>query len=471
MLVLLIVTVVPVLAQAVTPEAAQKYRLKDVPDDHWAAGAVYDLVNLGVTKGYPDGTYRGNKPITRFETAIFLSKLAKALDGEDLKTELKAVRDQIAEIKSAPKESLRVSGGYEGIWKVGNILSSATANRGGVASYRLVATAAREFSDSADIKINLDTMDYGYLDDGSTGQTGRGMLAADLLDMESNLKLDLASLRLTNPVNLKLTYGPGPKQHQTDPTGILPSEVGVVYWRPETGISLSTSLLGATVTGGYYSLQGRTLEVDGRINNSWVNGSVSYVFERLNSLKVELAGDYISKGLMSADDRTIKARVGLLAPLGKKAEAETTVALGHAPSRMMVAGRLSLNDPWDTGTVMTVRAAKVGSEYINDRIADSRLYDLAGYDYFERPLENGTVNIGGELVQQVSDRAKLIGKGDLRLSGDYKYEGAKARLTAQGSILYNVAPNVNLETAYRVYQDKSLNDTSDLAAFGLQYRF
>ncbi|HVN67192.1 MAG TPA: hypothetical protein VMT55_02385, partial [Candidatus Sulfotelmatobacter sp.] len=353
----------------------------------------------------------------------------------------------------------------------GNLLSSSTTNRGGVASYRLTVNAAREFSDSADFKLNLDTMDYGYLDDGSTGQTGRGMLAADLLDMESNLKLDLSSLNINQPVNLKLTYGPGPKQHLTDPTGILPSEVGVVYWRPETGVNLSTNLLGATVTGGYHSVQGSTLEVDGRINTSWVNGSVSYVFERLNSLKVELAGDYISKGLLSSDDRTIKARVGLLAPLGKKAEAETTVALGHDPSRMMVAGRFSLNDPWDTGTVMTIRAAKIGSEYIDDQMANSRLYDLAGYDNFERPFENGTVNIGGELVQQVSDRTKLVGKGDLRLSSNYKYEGDKARLTAQGSILYNVAPNVDLETAYRVYQDKSLNDTSDLAAFGLQYRF
>jgi len=137
---------------------------------------------------------------------------------------------------------------------------------------------------------------------------------------------------------------------------------------------------------------------------------------------------------------------------------------------MMVKGSFSLKDPLDTGTVITVKAAKIGAQYIDERFAAEQL-DLAGLDSFDRPLENGTVNFGGELVQTVSDRAKLIGKGDIRLSGDYKYQGDKARLTAQGGIEYNLAPNVDLDAAYRVHQDKGTGDTSDLAAVGLLYRF
>ena len=75
------------------------------------------------------------------------------------------------------------------------------------------------------------------------------------------------------------------------------------------------------------------------------------------------------------------------------------------------------------------------------------------------------------MVQSVSDKVKLIGKGDVRLGGDFKYEGSKARATGQGGISYNLAPNVNFDAAYRVYQDKLSGDTSDLAAVGLLYRF
>jgi hypothetical protein len=334
--------------------------------------------------------------------------------------------------------------------------------------------ATKELSDAANIRINLDTMDYGYFDDGSTGKPGRGMLASELLDIESNLKLDLSVLRLENPVDLKLTYGPGAKRHLTDPTGVFPSEVGVTYWRPDTGIEATTNLFGAKVLGGYYAVQGETLDTSGKINTSWITGAMSYTFNRLamlNSLKVDLTGDYISKGLFSSTERSVKAKVDLLAALGGRAKAATTVGLAKKPSGMMVAGSLSLEDPLDTGTVVTIKAAKIGSEYIDPTRFAAEQFDLAGYDSFYRPLENGTVNVGGELVQSVTDRAKLIGKGDLRLGGDYRFEGPKARITAQGGIRYDIAPNVNLDAAYRVFKDKATNDTSDMAAFGLMYRF
>jgi len=64
--------------------AVAEFKFKDLPDDHWAASAVYDLVRMGVTKGYPDGTFRGNKKISRYETAVFLSKLATVIEAENI---------------------------------------------------------------------------------------------------------------------------------------------------------------------------------------------------------------------------------------------------------------------------------------------------------------------------------------------------------------------------------------------------
>jgi hypothetical protein len=466
---LLIALALPGFAQ----EAAGTYKLKDLPDDHWAAASVYDLVKMGVTKGYPDGTFRGNKPINRFETAIFLSKLAKAIGADDMKSEIKQLRDQVVTLQQAPRAELAVTGNYEGDWKAGNVLAAAGASKEGVANYRLKLTAKKELGETADLKINLDTMDYGYFDDGSQGQPGRGMLATDLLDIESNIKLDLSGWMLAHPVALKLTYGPGAKQHVADPTGAFPSEIGTTYVRPDTGILATTKLFGADVKGGYYSLQNSTLETSGRIDTSWITGGLGFTLDRfvlLNSLRVDLTGDYISRGLFSSNDRSVKAKIDLLAPLGDKAQAATTVGLGKTPSQMMVAGSLALNDLWDTGTVITVKLAKIGSEYIDSRFAGEK-FDLAGYDFFNRPYENATVNFGGELVQVISDKARLVGKGDVRLASDYQYRGPLARLTAQGGLQYNLAPNVNFDAAYRVYQDKAINDTSDLAQVGLIYKF
>ena len=458
------------LAQDYAQMGLAQIKLKDVPDDHWAASAVYDLIRLGVTKGYPDGTFRGDKPINRYETAIFLSKLHQAVAGEDLKAEIQALRDQLVEIKQEPKQVLKLTGNYEGDWKEGNVLSAPTpgVNKTGLANYRLVLTARKDLAENANVKVNLDTMDFGYFNDGTNNFPGNGALASELLDIESNIQLGAPGLVFNDPVNLKLTYGPGLKQHAADPTGAFPSEVGVVYVRPDTGVEASTKLFGADVSGSFRSVQGASLETSGKVNTGWLSGTVSYT---VSSLKIDLIGDYVSHAIFSAaDDHSVKAKVGLSAPLGGKAEAATTVALGRTPSQMMVKGSFSLKDPLDTGTVITINAAKIGSEYIDPRFAAEQL-DLAGLDSFDRPLENGTVNFGGELVQTVSDRAKLIGKGDIRLSSDYRYEGSKARLTAQGGVEYNLAPNVDLDAAYRVFQDKAIGDTSDLAAVGLMYRF
>jgi opacity protein-like surface antigen len=474
-LVIMICTAGLVSAQELGPLGLAQIKLKDVPNDHWAASAVYDLIKLGVTKGYPDGTFRGDQPINRYETAIFLSKLAKAVAGEDLKADIKALRDQLVEIKNEPKQALKLTGNYEGDRKEGNVLATPVpgANKTGLANYRLVLTAQKELAENANVKINLDTMDFGYFNDGTGRFPGQGALASELLDIESNILLGSPGLIFSDPVNLKLTYGPGLKQHAADPTNAFPSEVGVVYKRPDTGVAASTKLFGADVTGAFRSVQGATLDATGKVNTSWITGTLSYTLDRLpilNSLKVDLIGDYISHAIFSSDDRSVKAKVGLSAPLGGKAEAGATVAIGKTPSKMMVKGSFSLKDPLDTGTVITINAAKIGAEYIDQNFAAEQL-DLAGLDSFDRPLENGTVNFGGELVQTVSERTKLIGRGDVRLSSDYKYQGNKARLTAQGGIEYNLAPNVDLDAAYRVHQDKGTGDTSDLAAVGLLYRF
>lgn len=44
----------------------------DVPPDHWAAAAIERLAAAGILTGYPDGTYSGDKAVTRYELAVVL---------------------------------------------------------------------------------------------------------------------------------------------------------------------------------------------------------------------------------------------------------------------------------------------------------------------------------------------------------------------------------------------------------------
>ncbi len=55
----------------------------DVPPGHWAREALDDLIqDYGCIAGYPDGTYRGNRTLTRYEFAAALDACVDAILGD-----------------------------------------------------------------------------------------------------------------------------------------------------------------------------------------------------------------------------------------------------------------------------------------------------------------------------------------------------------------------------------------------------
>lgn len=57
----------------------------DVPAKHWAYGAVTQLANDGIIDGYGDGTFRGEKLISRYEMAIIVAKAMSKADKANAK--------------------------------------------------------------------------------------------------------------------------------------------------------------------------------------------------------------------------------------------------------------------------------------------------------------------------------------------------------------------------------------------------
>ncbi|NJK46018.1 MAG: S-layer homology domain-containing protein, partial [Pleurocapsa sp. SU_196_0] len=57
--------------------------LTDVPAGHWASAAIQIAADCGIVRGFPDGTFRGNEPITRYQAAVIIARLLDAIkNGE-----------------------------------------------------------------------------------------------------------------------------------------------------------------------------------------------------------------------------------------------------------------------------------------------------------------------------------------------------------------------------------------------------
>ena len=76
------------MALGVTASAYAANPFSDVPEGHWAYDAVNKLAAEGVVDGYPDGTYGGDKLMTRYEMAQIVAKaMAKGANVDKLAAE------------------------------------------------------------------------------------------------------------------------------------------------------------------------------------------------------------------------------------------------------------------------------------------------------------------------------------------------------------------------------------------------
>ena len=101
-----------------TPAMAAANPFSDVPAKHWSYDSVSKLAAAGIVDGYGDGTFRGDRTMTRYEMAQIV---AKAMAHEDkANAEQKALIDQLAKEFQDELDNLGVRvGNLEK--KIGNI--------------------------------------------------------------------------------------------------------------------------------------------------------------------------------------------------------------------------------------------------------------------------------------------------------------------------------------------------------------
>ncbi len=89
---ILAIAAVAALTAGVSAYAANPF--SDVSPDDWAYQAVSDLSDQGVVEGYPDGTFKGERNMTRYELAQVIARLMARED--QLNAEQKATLDKLA---------------------------------------------------------------------------------------------------------------------------------------------------------------------------------------------------------------------------------------------------------------------------------------------------------------------------------------------------------------------------------------
>lgn len=127
------------IAMGITASAYAANPFSDVPAGHWAYDAVNKLAAEGVVEGYPDGTYGGDRLMTRYEMAQIVAKaMAKGANVDKLAAEFAGELDSLGvRVANLEKkaDNVRITGQIR--YEYGDRNGDMQKTKGKVAQHRL----------------------------------------------------------------------------------------------------------------------------------------------------------------------------------------------------------------------------------------------------------------------------------------------------------------------------------------------
>lgn len=156
---ILAIAAVAALTAGVSAYAANPF--SDVSTSDWAYQAVSQLSDQGIVEGYPDGTFRGQRNITRYELAQIIARLMA--NEDQFNAEQRATIDKLAGEYADELDNLgvRVSN-LEA--KVGNISWSGDARMKWDEGYKADGSTEDNFSGRMRINAHAQVNDSTYVD-------------------------------------------------------------------------------------------------------------------------------------------------------------------------------------------------------------------------------------------------------------------------------------------------------------------
>lgn len=242
----------------------------DVPAKHWAYDAVNKLAQEGIVEGYGDGTFRGDKTLSRYEMA---SIVAKAMN-KSMNADQKATMDRLSKEFAAELDSMgvKVAGMQNQIDNMVKISGDArvrffdhngTSHDRDVTDYRARVTFDGKINDN--LKFNA-RMSSGNANSDAIYNTVRmdtANVGFDVLGMNTtvgrqDIKLGTGYLMDTqmNGIagqidGLKLFAGNASSQANVATSSIYANGGSGIVWNRVYGAEYNTDILGAKFTADY----------------------------------------------------------------------------------------------------------------------------------------------------------------------------------------------------------------------------
>ena len=92
------------------PPAVRATPFADVPANHWAYQAIQSLAADGLIDGYPDGSFNGDRPLTRYEMAAIVARVIAKIEATGATTASRSDLDKLQKLIDALKDELDALG-------------------------------------------------------------------------------------------------------------------------------------------------------------------------------------------------------------------------------------------------------------------------------------------------------------------------------------------------------------------------
>lgn len=170
--------------------AESNERFSDVPTGHWAYDAVMSLAEDGLVQGYEDGSFGGDRQMTRYEMAQLIDNLREQSDvseeqkaliddlAAEFSDELEDVRGEIADIREE-QDRIKVSGDTR-------VRYAAIDDNGDKTDYRARVNVDAKVSDDVSFNARI-----------ATGDTPHNEGSANIVLDTANVELPLLGMDTT----------------------------------------------------------------------------------------------------------------------------------------------------------------------------------------------------------------------------------------------------------------------------------
>lgn len=160
----------------------------DVPTGHWAYDAVMSLADDGLVEGYEDGSFGGDRNMTRYEMAKLIDNLREQTDvsaeqkamiddlAAEFANEIDSLRDEVADIKEE-QERIKVSGDTR-------LRYAALDDNGDKTDYRARVNVDASISDNLAFNARLATGDTPHNEGSANVVLDTANVATSLLDVD-----------------------------------------------------------------------------------------------------------------------------------------------------------------------------------------------------------------------------------------------------------------------------------------------